>query len=99
MEQEQLAWHALIYACMREQGMVCCRKVRLLPQADLEKSDKEYELYTDPVQACPLPQALHINATSVSGRTGFANFSASLAMLPSLVLFLNMQDASTACKD
>eukprot|EP00983_Pelagomonas_calceolata_P134677 1162083-Pelagomonas_calceolata.AAC.5 len=25
-----------------------------------------------------LPQALHINATSVSGRTGFANFSAAL---------------------
>eukprot|EP00983_Pelagomonas_calceolata_P112182 1159858-Pelagomonas_calceolata.AAC.15 len=32
-----------------------------------------------------LTQALHINANSVPGRTGFANFSASLAMLPSLV--------------
>eukprot|EP00983_Pelagomonas_calceolata_P064906 1148351-Pelagomonas_calceolata.AAC.2 len=48
--------------CMRNQGMVCCRKVLLLPRA------------------------LHINATSVSGRTGFANFSAwnheELRMLP-----------------
>eukprot|EP00983_Pelagomonas_calceolata_P048058 1140896-Pelagomonas_calceolata.AAC.5 len=55
---EQLAWRALSYACMREQGMVWCRKVS--------------------------PQTLHINATSVSGRPGFANFSA-LATLPSLV--------------
>eukprot|EP00983_Pelagomonas_calceolata_P029273 917125-Pelagomonas_calceolata.AAC.1 len=59
--QKQLAWRALSCACMHEGGMVCCRKVRLLPQA------------------------LHINATSVSGRTGFANFSASLATLPSLL--------------
>eukprot|EP00983_Pelagomonas_calceolata_P132153 1161840-Pelagomonas_calceolata.AAC.16 len=47
--------------CKHEQGMACCRKVLLFPQA------------------------LHINATSVSGRTGFANFSASLAILPPLV--------------
>eukprot|EP00983_Pelagomonas_calceolata_P091432 1157543-Pelagomonas_calceolata.AAC.10 len=33
-----------------------------------------------------LPQAPHINATSVSGRTGFANFSVLLATLLSLVL-------------
>jgi len=41
-----------------------------------------------------LPQELHINATSVSGRTGFANFSASLATLPSLVPFHNMNNDS-----
>eukprot|EP00983_Pelagomonas_calceolata_P126756 1161338-Pelagomonas_calceolata.AAC.3 len=44
-----------------------------------------------------LPQALHVNATSVSGRSGFADFSASLATLPLLVfvalavVFLHMQ--------
>eukprot|EP00983_Pelagomonas_calceolata_P074857 1152735-Pelagomonas_calceolata.AAC.3 len=32
-----------------------------------------------------LPQALHINATSVLGRTGFTILPASLATLPSLV--------------
>eukprot|EP00983_Pelagomonas_calceolata_P043062 1138762-Pelagomonas_calceolata.AAC.1 len=36
-------------------------------------------------QVLSLPQALHINATSVSGRAGFANFSPSHAKLPSLV--------------
>eukprot|EP00983_Pelagomonas_calceolata_P063438 1147723-Pelagomonas_calceolata.AAC.4 len=60
--QEQRAVQLLSHACMREQGMACCRKVLLLPQA------------------------LNINATSVSRRAGFANFSASLATLPSLVL-------------
>eukprot|EP00983_Pelagomonas_calceolata_P107152 1159312-Pelagomonas_calceolata.AAC.5 len=53
--------HSAMHACMREQGMVCCRRVLL-------------------------PQALHINATSVSGKTGFAKFSASLATLPPLVI-------------
>eukprot|EP00983_Pelagomonas_calceolata_P035801 1120223-Pelagomonas_calceolata.AAC.5 len=37
-------------------------------------------------QVLLLPWALHINATSVSGRTGFANSSVSLATLPSLVI-------------
>eukprot|EP00983_Pelagomonas_calceolata_P092209 1157638-Pelagomonas_calceolata.AAC.2 len=42
-----------------------------------------------------LPQALHINTTSVPGRTGFANFSASLATLPQLVkLTMNMRRRS-----
>eukprot|EP00983_Pelagomonas_calceolata_P011451 368947-Pelagomonas_calceolata.AAC.2 len=49
------------YACMHEQGMVCCRKVLLLPGT-------AYQCH------------------SVSGRTGFANFTASLATLPLLVL-------------
>eukprot|EP00983_Pelagomonas_calceolata_P007599 246879-Pelagomonas_calceolata.AAC.2 len=63
--QEHLAWRALSYACMhacmREQGMVCCREILLLARA------------------------LHINATFVLGMAGFANFSASLATLPSLI--------------
>eukprot|EP00983_Pelagomonas_calceolata_P000591 20680-Pelagomonas_calceolata.AAC.1 len=37
------------------------------------------------IESLLLPQALHINDTDVPRRTGFANFSASLAMLPPLV--------------
>eukprot|EP00983_Pelagomonas_calceolata_P028438 890954-Pelagomonas_calceolata.AAC.4 len=39
-------------------------------------------------QLCMHACALHINATSVSGKTGFANLAAMLATLPSLVKLL-----------
>eukprot|EP00983_Pelagomonas_calceolata_P037584 1136405-Pelagomonas_calceolata.AAC.5 len=44
-------------------------------------------------------QALHIIATYVSGRTGFANFSASLATLPSLVGRFDCDDEAARARD
>eukprot|EP00983_Pelagomonas_calceolata_P031515 988144-Pelagomonas_calceolata.AAC.5 len=62
------------YACMREQGMVCCRKVCCCPGT-------AYQYH------------------SVSGRTGFTNFSASLVTLPPLVLTVlsTFPEGSTLC--